>query len=83
MTKEEKQIYNEVAITPEEFVSEVKKYVSKGRNVYIPLFREGAAVKEYGQPNADGTGMALAGILVRGESLKKVGREKDKNAGGH
>jgi len=71
MTKEEKQIYNEVVITPEEFVSEARKYVLKGRNVYSPLFRENAAEKEHGQPNADGTGMALAGCLKRGESLKK------------
>lgn len=71
MTKEEKQIYREVVITPEEFEAEARKYVLKGRNVYSPLFREGASVKEYGQPNADGTGMALAGCLDRGESLKK------------
>lgn len=58
-------------ITPEEFEAEARKYVLKGRNVYSPLFREGASVKEYGQPNADGTGMALAGCLDRGESLKK------------
>lgn len=71
MTKEEKQIYREVVITPEEFEAELSKYVLKGRNVYLPLFREGAAAKEYGQPNADGTGMALAGCLKSGESLEK------------
>ena len=71
MTKEEKQIYNEVVVTPEEIKEEARKYVLKGRNVYSPLFREGASVKEYGQPNADGTGMALSGCLDRGESLKK------------
>lgn len=71
MTKEEKKIYRDVAITPEELEAEAGKYVLKGRNVYLPLFREGSAEKEYGQPNADGTGMALAGCLDRGESPKK------------
>ena len=71
MTAKEKQIYSEVVVTPDELKAEAMKYVLKGRNVYIPLFREGSAEKEYGQPNADGTGMALAGCLGRGESLKK------------
>lgn len=71
MTAEEKQIYDEVVVTPEELEAEARKYVLKGRNVYLPLSREGAAAKKYGQPNADGTGMALAGCLGRGESLKK------------
>jgi len=71
MTKEEKQIYKEVVITPEEFEAELSKYVLKGRSVYSPVLREKTAKKEYGQPNADGTGMALAGYLKRRESLKK------------
>lgn len=71
MTKEEKQIYNEVVITPEEFEAELSKYVLKGRSVYSPVFREWPAEKIYGQPNADGTGMALAGYLKHRESLKK------------
>ena len=71
MTKEEKQIYDEVVITPEEVEEEVRKYVVKKRTVYIPIVRERAAEKIYGQPNADGTGMALAGYLKSGESLKK------------
>jgi len=71
MTAEEKQIYNEVVITPEEIKAEARKYVLKGRNVYSPVFREARAEKIYGQPNADGTGMALAGYLKSGESLKK------------
>ena len=71
MTAEEKQIYNEVVITPEEFEAEARKYVLKGRSVYSPVFREPPAEKIYGQPNADGTGMALAGYLKRRESLKK------------
>jgi len=41
MTKEEKQIYNEVVITSDELKAEVKKYVSKGRNVYIPYSGSG------------------------------------------
>ena len=71
MTTEEKQIYDEVVITPEELESEARKYVLKGRTVYSPMFREPPAEKIYGQPNADGTGMALAGYLKSGESLKK------------
>ena len=71
MTKEEKQIYDEVVITPEEFVSEARKYVLKGNNIYTPVIRDVKSARIYGQPNADGTGMALAGCLWRGESLKK------------
>ena len=71
MTAEEKQIYDELVITPEELESEARKYVLKGRSVYSPVFREAPAEKIYGQPNADGTGMALAGYLKRRESLKK------------
>ena len=71
MTAEEKQIYNEVVITPEEFVSEARKYILKGRNVYTPVIRDAPSARIYGQPNADGTGMALAGCLKQGESLKK------------
>ena len=55
MTTEEKQIYSEVVITPEELKAELKKYVLKGRNVYSPVLRENTAEKEHGQPNADGT----------------------------
>ena len=71
MTTEEKQIYDEVVITPEELEAEANKYVLKKRHVYIPVRREPPAEKIYGQPNADGTGMALAGYLKSGESLKK------------
>ena len=71
MTKEEKQIYDEVVITPEELEAEANKYVLKKRHVYIPVRRESPAEKIHGQPNADGTGMALAGYLKRRESLKK------------
>ena len=71
MTKEEKQIYDEVVITPEKFVSEARKYVLKGKNVYTPIVRDKPSEKIYGQPNADGTGMALAGCLKSGESLEK------------
>ena len=71
MTKEEKQIYDEVVITPEEIKAEASKYVLKGNNIYIPIVRDKPSEKIYGQPNADGTGMALAGCLWRGESLKK------------
>ena len=71
MTAKEKQIYDEVVITPDEFVSEARKYILKGRNVYLPVIRDAPAARIYGQPNADGTGMALAGCLKQGESLKK------------
>lgn len=71
MTKEEKQIYDEVAITQEQLKAEVRKYVLKGNNIYIPIVRDKPSEKIYGQPNAYGTGMALAGYLGRGESLKK------------
>ena len=71
MTKEEKQIYNEVVITPDELKAEARKYVLKGKNIYTPIVRDKPSEKIYGQPNADGTGMALAGCLKRRESLKK------------
>lgn len=71
MTAEEKQIYDEVVITPEEIKAEVRKYVLKGNNIYTPIVRDKPSEKIYGQPNADGTGMALAGCLKNGESLKK------------
>jgi len=71
MTTEEKQIYKEVVITPEEIKAEARKYVLKGNNIYIPIVRDKPSEKIYGQPNADGTGMALAGCLKQGESLKK------------
>ena len=71
MTTEEKQIYSEVVITPEEIKAEARKYVLKGSNVYTPVIRDVKSERIYGQPNADGTGMALAGCLWRGESLKK------------
>ncbi len=71
MTTEEKQIYKEVVITPEEIKAEARKYVLKGNNIYIPIVRDKPSEKIYGQPNADGTGMALAGCLKNGESLKK------------
>lgn len=71
MTKEEKQIYDEVAITQEQLKAEARKYVLKGNNIYIPIVRDKPSEKIYGQPNADGTGMALAGYLKRRESLKK------------
>ena len=71
MTKEEKQIYDEVVVTPEELKAEARKYVLKGKNIYTPIVRDKPSEKIYGQPNADGTGMALAGFLWQGESLKK------------
>ena len=71
MTIEEKQIYEEVVVTPEEIKAEARKYVLKGNNIYTPIVRDKPSEKIYGQPNADGTGMALAGCLKRGESLKK------------
>ena len=71
MTKEEKQIYKEVVITPDELKAEAMKYVLKGKNIYTPIVRDKPSEKIYGQPNADGTGMALAGCLKQGESLKK------------
>lgn len=71
MTKEEKQIYDEVAITQEQLKAEARKYVLKGNNIYTPIVRDKPSEKIYGQPNADGTGMALAGCLKNGESLKK------------
>lgn len=69
MTKEEKQIYNEVVITTEELMAEAGKYDVRGRNVYLPMVREFSAAKIYGQPDADGTGMALAGCLGKCETL--------------
>lgn len=71
MTKEEKQIYDEVVITPDELMAEARKYVLKGSNIYTPIVRDKPSEKIYGQPNADGTGMALAGCLKSGESLKE------------
>ena len=71
MTTEEKQIYNEVVITSDELKAEAMKYVLKGKNIYTPIVRDKPSEKIYGQPNADGTGMALAGCLKSGESLKK------------
>ena len=71
MTTEEKQIYKEVVITPDELKAEAMKYVLKGKNIYTPIVRDKPSEKIYGQPNADGTGMALAGCLKNGESLKK------------
>ena len=71
MTAKEKQIYDEVVITPDELKAEAIKYVLKGRNVYSPVIRDVKSARIYGQPNADGTGMALAGCLKIGESLEK------------
>ena len=71
MTKEEKQIYDEVVVTPEELKAEARKYVLKGKNIYTRIVRGKPSEKIYGQPDADGTGMALAGCLKSWESLEK------------
>jgi hypothetical protein len=47
MTTEEKQIYKEVVVTPEEIKAEARKYVLKGNNIYTHIVRDKPSEKIY------------------------------------